>query len=706
MIIPPKLRDDTRWVVWKREKKNGKYTKVPYDAKNGDFAKSNDPKTWATFEKASGVANDLGEDYNGVGFMLYGSKFVGIDFDGVIDDGVPEPYVLNIISQMGDPYCEVTPSGTGLRVFVECPELPPGNRKFSVKKKGVEKYGAEIYAGSEGGRYLTVTGQHFSGTDIPILPNLEIVHFLMSKFPDEHFRRLWMGDASEYENDESRVDLALMGILARAFSGDVAKITRFFNASVPGHREKWVNRADYRQLTINKATSGMSMTETAWKQIIDHPRKNIEFQLDPTEEEKTKWTAFDYVVQPLDGQFDGWFPLGSPSLLGGSSGSGKTTFMLDLCVKQAIRADFYGHRTNGRPYLVLMLDRGEESHARTMRRLGFVTNQVPMKLLRAVVDGEASQEVISNIEQADPRPELVFIEGIDMLVSDPNSLEVVMPFMHEMQQIATHFHIALVGSCGAPKQKAKDAYTAKRDTIFGSAVWSRMSETIVTIQYPEGDDTADQRVVSVLPRNARAEQFQTEFQEGKLAVIPPPVEEEKYSGPTKKERQEQEMREQAQRFIIEYLQEGPKNNDDVADAAKELHAINMKTLLDASTDLFHRGIIQITQEVVETAQSRATQFIIKELADGAKRGAEVYLIGMRVEGFSRKTLEEVSAELAAFGQIRKTNGKDAVWSLIENAKPMPSIKGGITKWVWSLVPINATANTMKNDDGEFKYDIS
>ena len=627
MNIPQELQSENHWVVWREEKRNGKKTKVPYDAKTKDFAKSNDPATWATFAQASKAAESLNDDgYDGIGFMLQGTNLTGIDFDGVIDDGIPEPYVLNIISQIGTPYCEITPSGTGLRVFIKGSQLPPGGRKFSAKKKGVEKYGAEIYTGGEGGRYLTVTGDRYSGDGIPQIGNLDLVYFLISKFADEHFRRLWMGDASDYENDESRVDLALLGLFARAFNGDVEKMTRFFNASVPGHREKWLNREDYRDLTLNKATSGLAMSSKTWDKFVEQPRKIIEFHETPTEEQKQKWTAFDYVVQPSEKQFEGWFPLGSPSLIGGSSGSGKTTFTLDLCVAQEMGAPFYGHGTFGRPYLVLMLDRGKDSHIRTMKRLGFREDQVPIKFIRAAVDGEASQQIIDSIEQTKPLPELVFVEGMDMLVSDPNALEVVMPFMHEMQQIATHYHIAIVGSVGAPKTKPKEGYAAKRDTIFGSAVWSRMSETIVTIQFPGGDDTADQRVVSVLPRNAKAESFTTQFQDGRLAVIPDAVEEEK---PTvsKKEREEQDAAHRAETAIQAILQERRSMwGTEVIEEARLRYGIGINAVRDAAARLYQRKVLQYarngkhqsiwTLNEVEATSETATETEPTEIIQG------------------------------------------------------------------------------------------
>lgn len=578
--VPEALKSIPNWIIWKCEKRNGKKTKVPYDAKSPDqFAKSNDSNTWTTFENATAAVNGR---FDGIGFMLHGTNLVGIDFDGVVDDGVPEPYILNIISQLGNPYYEITPSGTGLRVFVECAALPLGNRKFNAKKKGLDKYGAEIYSGHEGGRYLTVTGDKVDGEGIPKISDLSIPYFLISKFGDEHFRRLWMGDASEYENDDSRVDLALLGVLARAFNGDSAKMEHYFNASIPGHREKWLQRADYRERTLKTASNGISLSEKSFEKLVNKARKIIEFHTDPTPE----GSAFDYIVGPAAGQFDGWFPLGSPSLIGGSSGSGKTTFMLDLCVKQKEKEVVFIHKTYGRPYLVLMLDRGKASHERTMKRLDFKPEQVPIRFLKACVDGDASQQIIDHIEKASPTPQLVFIEGMDMLVSDPNALEVVMPFMHEMQQIAEHFHCAIVGSVGAPKMKPKDTYTAKRDTIFGSAVWSRMSETIVTIQYDNGDDTADKRIISVLPRNARAERFEACFVGGRLVITKSP------SAPAKKDAANP-IRARIEEAIIQILTpRGILKASEVIDHLKELYGFTSKnTIEEVSVEMRDRGIL-------------------------------------------------------------------------------------------------------------------
>jgi hypothetical protein len=180
---------------------------------------------------------------------------------------------------------------------------------------------------------------------------------------------------------------------------------------------------------------------------------------------------------------------------------------------------------------------------------------------------------------------------MDMLVSDPNSLEVVMPFLHEIQLIAEHFHVAIVGSVGAPKSKPKEGYAAKRDTIFGSAVWSRMAETVVTMQYPNGDDTENRRVVSVLLRNAPAEKFNTEFQQGRLVKIQDP-EETAQSMPTKAQVQAENVRMKIEKAIQDILQGGPQESGFVRDQLRELYGVtSSKPIDEVSAEMVQRKLL-------------------------------------------------------------------------------------------------------------------
>jgi hypothetical protein len=609
--VPQELQKIPHWIVWRSEKRNGSVTKVPY-AVNGGFAKSNDSSTWSTFESAVAVADDPLAFRDGVGFMLQGTNLVGLDFDGVRQDGVVDPYVLEIIKELGNPYTEITPSTTGLRMFVECAQLPKGNRKFSAKSSSVKKYGAEIYSGGEGGRYLTVTGHHYSGEGVPKHENIDFAYWLLSQFPNEKFKKLWMGDVSDYENDQSKGDLALCNILLKLLGPDKEKIDQYFRKSKLCD-EKWMNRAEYREWTITKAMNRLPAPAPAPEQdsqappasAFDEERQELQFHLPAV----TGGGSYDYVVAPADAeQFDGWFPMGSPSLIGGSSGSGKSTFLLDLLVKQAMKAPVFDHATFGRPYIVLMFDRGQESHDRTMRRMGFTTEQVPIKFLKPVLDSSASQEIINRIEESDPLPQVVFIEGLDMLVRDPNKMEVVMPFMHEMQKIASHFHIALIGSTGAPKTKANEGYTAKRDQIFGSAAWGRLSETIVTLQFPGGKDTADQRELTIMLRNGKPEGMLLEFQHGKLEKIPEQPQTDALSP---------KLRE-AVEFIEKALSDGgPKPSITLHDVARATRGIKKDTLEDAARYLKEQGLLSMRRTTPSKGKAQWVWELVKMNATGA-----------------------------------------------------------------------------------------
>ena len=310
-VVPASLIDTPNWVVWKPENRHGKLTKIPYQSipTDGDpKARSNDPSTWSEFCDAFAEASAENSPWAGVGFMLVGSKFTGIDFDGVVTGGVIEPYASSILKICKNPYAEFTPSGDGVRAFLEGTKLPVGNRKFTVTEP--KKYGLEIYSGAEKGRYLTVTGNKIqgSGDSIPALTDweLELVYILVSQILDSKFKALWVNDqkfiTENYGGDQSRADAALCAMLVPLFRRDAQKIEDAFSASEMGQREKWIERADYRQRTIKNAlnlpplTSGVILpaqnakTDSAPAQQQEIIRRGFSMtRADKVETEITPW---------------------------------------------------------------------------------------------------------------------------------------------------------------------------------------------------------------------------------------------------------------------------------------------------------------------------------------------------------------------------------------------------------------------------------
>jgi len=273
--IPDELRRLPQWVCWRFVQRSGKPTKLPINCASGHSASSTDRTTWTTFDHA--VAFWQNHDADGIGFVLAeGGGIVGIDLDKCRNSeaGTIEPWARKIIDQLAS-YSEVTPSRTGVHVILFGKLPPKGRRRGQV----------EMY---ESGRFFTMTGEHLEGTPSTIEHReVELLAIHAEVFgkpkpekepnqnsqphavrPDDQvilekaknaangasFSRLFSGDTSDYDGDESRADLALCSMIAFWTGPFPDHIDALFRQSGL-YREKW-ERADYRQSTINKALEG------------------------------------------------------------------------------------------------------------------------------------------------------------------------------------------------------------------------------------------------------------------------------------------------------------------------------------------------------------------------------------------------------------------------------------------------------------------
>ena len=145
--IPQELKNLNQWVVWKWETRNGKKTKPPYDPKTGKRASHSNSATWGTFEQA---VKALDRGFDGIGFAFTeDDPYCGIDLDDCRDpiSEIIKPWALKIIKDF-DSYTEISPSKTGLKIFIKG-KLPGGG----IKTKHVEIYDRL--------RYFTVTGDRY-----------------------------------------------------------------------------------------------------------------------------------------------------------------------------------------------------------------------------------------------------------------------------------------------------------------------------------------------------------------------------------------------------------------------------------------------------------------------------------------------------------------------------------------------------------------
>jgi len=254
-VIPQSLKDCSQWVVWRRETREGKATKVPYTPVNGNTRASvTKPTDWGSFEQAAEAL--ARNQFDGIGYVLTADDpFTGVDLDHCLDPttGVIERWALAIVDQLHS-YTERSPSGTGLRIFV----------KGTLLQKGRKKGPIEFYSEA---RYLTVTGDHLVGTPLMIEDRhktLQLVHAAHFSPPTRNghhtakpitaddetqlarmfaskngakIKKLWEGDSSDHRS-HSEADFALCCGLAFWFGRDPERMDRLFRKSGL-MREKW-----------------------------------------------------------------------------------------------------------------------------------------------------------------------------------------------------------------------------------------------------------------------------------------------------------------------------------------------------------------------------------------------------------------------------------------------------------------------------------
>jgi hypothetical protein len=159
--LPAALRDVRGWVVWKRGEKGdkGKFDKVPYYTngrrRHGTQGSDADREKLATFDEAVKAYSRGG--YAGIGLaMLPDWNLVGIDLDGCISDGDDISAEAEALLNAAETYTEVSPSGTGLRMFTR--------GSFPDRKNNAA--GIEVFHAKG---FLTVTGEALNGAEVATL---------------------------------------------------------------------------------------------------------------------------------------------------------------------------------------------------------------------------------------------------------------------------------------------------------------------------------------------------------------------------------------------------------------------------------------------------------------------------------------------------------------------------------------------------------
>lgn len=376
--IPANLKSLRQWACFKLE--NG--TKVPYQP-TGEYAKSNDRSTWSDFETCEAAV--ISEKFDGLNFALdAGSGIVVIDMDDVCDRDtrIIKPEAQDIID-LCESYTERSPSGTGIHIIMSNSGKPPTENGWRKNKTMIPGSAVEL---GDSLHFLTFCGDWVEGTPLTVEDQTYVIseiarqHFppLPAPVPfeasatpsplsdaeiierasksSETFKRLWQGDMSDYDYDQSSADLALCRHLAFWTGKDAGRIELLFNQSQLV-RKKWSIRADYRRRTILKAieqtnnvyerpapktpkpddAQQLQDAQEAYKKVV----KETEFDIDAPPEKSKLESDIDRTLEILNGSrlstmtvpavsylYEPFIPMNSIVAFTGLPAHGKSTFVM------------------------------------------------------------------------------------------------------------------------------------------------------------------------------------------------------------------------------------------------------------------------------------------------------------------------------------------------------------------------------------------
>lgn len=292
--IPDELKQLNNWCVWKFENRNGKRTKIPFNAATGEFAKSNDKSTWSSYETAVNA-----EGVDGIGFF-FEPPYLGIDIDDIDDDlhrfkqGDKLDNIVSGFNEAFKSYTEVSPSGNGLHIIVK--GKIPGSRR---RKGNIEMY--------DSGRFFTMTGKNIGKykdvtevseqvfktiynkylpdntikypttnnyqENIHNLSEIDVINEIYNSKQAKLFDDLMKGNYEPYYTSHSEADMALANILAFWCAKDYSQMDSIFRQSNL-YRDKWDEKrknSTYGEQTLFKAINEVNNIYTPKQEREENP---------------------------------------------------------------------------------------------------------------------------------------------------------------------------------------------------------------------------------------------------------------------------------------------------------------------------------------------------------------------------------------------------------------------------------------------------
>ena len=280
--VPDEMKKRPNWVVvktwWNADK--GKYNKRPVNCNSdkGEYAESDNPETWTTFDNALKYLKEKGGTT--VAYALDGKDNIScIDLDHCYDEnGQQTALAKEVLSKCGKTYVEKSVSGNGLHIFGKTGGMDirtfskDGDLEFYQKEHFIAMTGdgagysrLESFDTSEMKELLSrkcEKREEWKGVckgvnGLSTMTDRDVVEKASNAKNGDKFKRLYAGE--DLQNNHSNSDMSLMNLLAYWCNGDKEQMLRIFATSGLFRPNK---SPDYYEGTAIKALRSMPVKST------------------------------------------------------------------------------------------------------------------------------------------------------------------------------------------------------------------------------------------------------------------------------------------------------------------------------------------------------------------------------------------------------------------------------------------------------------
>jgi len=215
------------------------------------------------------------------------------------------------------------------------------------------------------------------------------------------------------------------------------------------------------------------------------------------------------------------FPGQRVHLIGGASGAGKTTWLMQMIEDWRQEKPIYGFPSHPVPFVYLSYDRDTDDFIDTCDRLKIDPNTYNFV---SPIEKDFDLPLLMMLEKlhkANPETKLYIVEGIASQTPDGkiNDQRIVGRWLRQLQAFCKRYGVTIIGVLHAAKTKERDRYKEPRARIAGCGAWAGYSSTVVIIEEESADTDSSIRELMILPRNDKKFSFTLDFKDGRLVEV-------------------------------------------------------------------------------------------------------------------------------------------------------------------------------------------